>query len=86
VINRLVRRTAPVVSSLTMGEIAMPYIVQAEESEDHSAVSKTHEDRKEALVTAVKWGSEGRKVQIIGNGRVYTATELALSIINEEPR
>jgi hypothetical protein len=32
----------------------MPYIVQAEESEDHSAVSKTHEDRKEALVTAVK--------------------------------
>jgi hypothetical protein len=48
----------------------MPYIVQAEESEDHSAVSKTHEDRKEALVTAVKWGSEGRKVQIIGNGRV----------------
>jgi hypothetical protein len=53
-----------------MGEIAMPYIVQAEESEDHSAVSKTHEDRKEALVTAVKWGSEGRKVQIIGNGRV----------------
>jgi hypothetical protein len=36
----------------------MPYSVQAEESEDHSAVSKTYEDRKDALVTAVKWGSE----------------------------
>jgi hypothetical protein len=69
-----------------MGEIAMPYIVQAEESEDHSAVSKTHEDRKEALVTAVKWGSEGRKVQIIGNGRVYTATELALSKSRDRPQ
>jgi hypothetical protein len=68
------------------GGIAMPYIVQADESEDHSAVSKTHEDRKDALVTAVKWGSEGRKVKIIGNGRIYTPTELALSIINEEPR
>jgi hypothetical protein len=35
-------------------------------------------------VTAVRWGSEGRKVQIIGNGRIYTPAELALSIINNE--
>jgi hypothetical protein len=62
----------------------MPYIVQADESEDDSAVSKPHEDRKEALATAVRSGSEGRKVKIIGNGRIYTPTELALSIINNE--
>jgi hypothetical protein len=35
----------------------MSYIVQAEESEGHSAVSKTYEDRKDALVTAVQWGA-----------------------------
>jgi len=62
----------------------MPYIVQAEESKDHNAVSKTHEDRKDALATAVQWGSEGRKVKIIGNGRIFTAQELALAIINNE--
>jgi hypothetical protein len=56
----------------------------AEQSEDHSAVSKTHVDRKDALATAVKWASEGRKVKILGNGRIYTAVELALSIINNE--
>ena len=48
----------------------MPYIVQAQESEDHSAVSKTCADRKDALATAVQW--------------VYTAAELAISIINDE--
>jgi hypothetical protein len=64
--------------------LRLPYIVQAEESEDHNAVSKTHEDRKDALVTAVQWGSEGRKVMIIGNGRIYTVKELAISIINNE--
>jgi hypothetical protein len=68
----------------TAEEIAMPYIVQAEESDDHSAVSKRHTDRKEALANAVRWTSEGRKVKIIGNGRIYTTTELALSIINDE--
>jgi hypothetical protein len=41
----------------------MAYVVQAEESEDHNAVFKTHEDRKNALVTAVQWGTEGRKVK-----------------------
>jgi hypothetical protein len=66
------------------GGIAMAYVVQAEESEDHNAVSKTHEDRKDALVTAVQWGTEGRKVKIIGNGRIYTAVELAVSIIKNE--
>jgi UDP-N-acetylmuramyl tripeptide synthase len=62
----------------------MPYIVQAAESEDHSAVSKTHADRKEALVTAVKWASEGRTVKIIGNGQIYTVKELAQAIIADE--
>jgi hypothetical protein len=62
----------------------MAYVVQAEESKDHNAVSKTHEDRKDALVTAVQWGTEGRKVKIIGNGRIYTAVELAVSIIDNE--
>jgi hypothetical protein len=64
--------------------ITMPYIVQADESDDHSAVSKTHADRKDALANAVRWTSEGRKVKIIGNGRIYTTTELAHSIINDE--
>jgi hypothetical protein len=66
------------------GGITMAYVVQAEESKDHNAVSKTHEDRKDALVTAVQWGTEGRKVKIIGNGRIYTAVELAVSIIDNE--
>jgi hypothetical protein len=34
--------------------IATPYIVQAEDSDDHSAVSKRHTDRKEALANAVR--------------------------------
>jgi hypothetical protein len=33
---------------------------------------------------AVQWKSEGRKVKIISNGKIYTATELAVSIINNE--
>jgi hypothetical protein len=81
------RRRRPVCDrvSPTTGGIAMPYIVQAEGSEIHSAVSKKHADRKDALANAVQWGSEGRKVKIIGNGRIYTAAELAISIINEVP-
>lgn len=39
---------------------------------------------KDALATAVQRGSEGRKVKIIGNGEIYTAAELAISIINNE--
>jgi hypothetical protein len=31
-------------------------------------------------------GERGRKVKIVGNGRIYTAAELAIAIINEEPR
>jgi hypothetical protein len=78
------RRTAICGTIPEAEEIAMPYIVQAEEADDHSAVSKRHTDRKEALANAVRWTSEGRKVKIIGNGRIYTTTELALSIINDE--
>jgi hypothetical protein len=54
----------------------MAYIVEAEESEDHSAVSKTHEDRKDALVTAVKWGSEGR------NGRAKPGSRRRVFYVN----
>jgi hypothetical protein len=60
----------------------MAYIVQAEDPD--GAVSKTIADRKDALATAVNWASEGRSnVKIIGNGRIYTAMELALAIIND---
>jgi hypothetical protein len=50
----------------------------------HSAVSKKRANRKEALANAVRWTAEGRKVKITGNDRIYTTTELALSIINDE--
>ena len=39
---------------------------------------------KDALATAVQRASEGRKVNIIGKGEIYTAAELAISIINNE--
>jgi hypothetical protein len=74
-----------VAGSRTIGESRCPpCIVRAEESQDRFAVSKTHDDRKDALATAVQWESEGRKVKIIGNGKIYTAAELAISIINNE--
>lgn len=63
----------------------MAYIVQARESEDHAPISKTLVDRKGALATAVKWASQGRlNVKIIGDGRIYTAKELARVIIEQE--
>jgi hypothetical protein len=61
----------------------MAYIVQAEDSE--GPISKTLADRKEALATSVEWASEGRlNIKIIGDGRRYTARELARVIIEEE--
>jgi hypothetical protein len=41
-------------------------------------MSVTVADRKAALAVAVKWASGGRSgVKIIGDGRIYTAKELA---------
>jgi hypothetical protein len=61
----------------------MAYIVQADDSE-HTGISMTVADRKAALAVAVKWASEGRSgVKIIGDGRIYTAEELARAIIDK---
>jgi hypothetical protein len=61
----------------------MPYIVQAGGSDD--PISKTVVNRKEALAAAIKWASEGRSgIKIIGDGRIYTAKELARLIIDKE--
>jgi hypothetical protein len=49
------------------------------------ARSKAVADRKRALAVAIKWGSEGRSgVTIRGDGRIYTAGELARQIIEKE--
>jgi Ethanolamine utilization protein EutJ (predicted chaperonin) len=60
----------------------MAYIVQAQAGgPDGTAVSATVHDRSEALKRAVVWLGEGRTgVTIIGDGRVYTAPELATAI------
>jgi hypothetical protein len=62
-------------------ELEMPYIVQGGGPE--GPISKTVDDPKEALAVAIEWASEGRSgVKIIGNGRIYTAKELAQVIID----
>jgi hypothetical protein len=62
----------------------MAYIVQAGDS-NHGGISKTVADRKRALAIAVKWGSQGRSgVTISGDGRIYTAKELAREIIDKD--
>jgi hypothetical protein len=62
----------------------MSYIVQADDSVD-DGISITRADRKEALAAAVQWQSEGRPgVKIVGDGRIYTAQELARVIIDKE--
>jgi hypothetical protein len=61
----------------------MAYIVQAVDSEG-DAISTTVADRKQALAVAIKWASQGRSgIKIIGDGRIYTAKELARAIIDE---
>ena len=62
----------------------MPYIVRAEGPADRPTVSTIHEDRRDALATALLWGSEGRTVQILGNGKIYSPEDLAAAIINNE--
>jgi hypothetical protein len=65
-------------------EDRMAYIVQADDS-NHGGVSMTVADRKRALAVAIKWGSQGRSgVTISGDGRIYTAKELARLIIDKE--
>jgi hypothetical protein len=62
----------------------MAYIVQADDSK-HGGISMAVADRKRALAVAIKWRSQGRSgVTINGDGRIYTAKELARSIIEKE--
>ena len=62
----------------------MAYIVQAVDSEG-DAISTTVADRKQALAVAIKWASQVRSgIKIIGDGRIYTAKELARAIIDRE--
>jgi hypothetical protein len=62
----------------------MAYIVQGMDYEGEP-ISTTVDDRKRALAVAIKWRSQGRSgVTINGDGRIYTAKELARSIIEKE--
>ena len=62
----------------------MAYIVQAYDSEG-GAISISVADRKQALAAATELETEGRSgVKIIGDGRIYTAKELARAIIEKE--
>ena len=62
----------------------MAYIVHAMDYEG-DVISTTVADRKLALALAIKWGSQGRSgVTISGDGRKYTAKELARAIIEKE--
>jgi len=47
----------------------------------NDAVSVTIDDRKEAFALAIEWLDGGRTgIKIIGDGRVYSAMEFALTI------
>jgi len=60
----------------------MAYIVQANLPGDDAATI-TVLTREEALKTAVGWQEDGHAgVKIIGDGRMYTPEEFALTIIN----
>jgi hypothetical protein len=51
----------------------------------NDAISITVADRKQAHATAMEWETSGRSgVRIIGDGRIYTAKELARAIIDKE--
>jgi hypothetical protein len=52
----------------------------------NDAVSVTIDDRRETLEVAVRWLDAGRTgVKIIGDGRVYTPEEFALTIEEKNP-
>jgi hypothetical protein len=64
----------------------MPYLVQACEPSGKVEQSKAAVDRREALSVALEWFRLGYiNIRIIGNGRIYTAEQLALEVINEDP-
>jgi hypothetical protein len=63
----------------------MAFIVQANGPGDDDA-SVTIQDRKEALATAMRWlDGKCTGVRIIGEGRVYTPEEFALTIGRNNP-
>jgi hypothetical protein len=63
----------------------MAYIVLVDVSE-RDAASLTVARREEALSVAVGWLNEGRTgVKIIGDGRIYTPTEFAMTIGQTPP-
>jgi hypothetical protein len=63
----------------------MAFIVQANGPGDDGA-SVTIQDRREAYATAVRWLEEKcTGVKIIGEGRVYTPEEFALTIGRNNP-
>jgi hypothetical protein len=67
-----------------MEKFEMAYIVQADDA-GNDAISITVADRKQAHATAMEWETSGRSgVRIIGDGRIYTAKELARAIIDKE--
>jgi hypothetical protein len=67
-----------------VGEFEMAYIVQGVDYEG-KPISTTVDDRKRALAVAITWRSQGRSgVTINGDGRIYSAKELARSIIEKE--
>ena len=63
----------------------MVFIVQGKPREPEGIVNVTKNTRKDALETANDFLNEGFPfVTIIGDGRVYTVEEFAMTIINGE--
>jgi hypothetical protein len=64
--------------------LTMAYIVQADLPGDDAATT-TVVTRQEALKTAVGWQKDGHSgVRIIGDGRIYSPEEFALTIIDDQ--
>jgi hypothetical protein len=63
--------------------MSMAYVVQAIAPSNHVAISQTVAARDEALTLAVDWEAQGHtRIRIIGDGRIYTAQQLAMAVIN----
>jgi hypothetical protein len=62
----------------------MAYIVQAKDFGD-DAISLTLASRREALAVALEWETAGRSgVKIIGDGRIYSISDLARVVVDTE--
>ena len=62
------------------------FIVQGKPREAEGIVKVVKESRDDALLTAKEFLDRGLPfVTIIGDGRVYTIEEFALTIINDRP-